>query len=88
MSDFSHSPRPGPAVPCPQDQARHRFHRHSISSFHTIIYLLMYLVTPCTLPAVPPRIKRAIASIDIPGLTKPHAFVTPLHLAGRTGQVG
>ncbi|KXZ51792.1 hypothetical protein GPECTOR_11g235 [Gonium pectorale] len=32
------------------------------------------------------RLKRAIAAIEIPGLTRPHPFVTPLHLAARTGQ--
>ncbi|PNW72997.1 hypothetical protein CHLRE_14g614850v5 [Chlamydomonas reinhardtii] len=32
------------------------------------------------------RLKRAISRIEIPGLTKPHGFVTPLHLAARTGQ--
>ncbi|KAG2491133.1 hypothetical protein HYH03_010576 [Edaphochlamys debaryana] len=32
------------------------------------------------------RLKRAISNIEIPGLTKPHPWVTPLHLAGRTGQ--
>ncbi|KAG2423290.1 hypothetical protein HXX76_015439 [Chlamydomonas incerta] len=32
------------------------------------------------------RLKRAISRIEIPGLTKPHPFVTPLHLAARTGQ--